>query len=231
MSNASNLNVANIATALPLTAGSSVAFNNPGGGKGLATFQVTGTYIGQIAVATSLDGLNFVSLPNTDIQNEHDNSFGISANATGKFQISVGAGTVYVYLSAYTSGAATVTLSVGSGGGGGNSGTGSETVVIPTQGTPTTTTPTFTNATSFTLLVANANRKYLSVQNNSSGNIMVGWNGEALTGIIPTASNIGFVIPAGGSYEWPAQYVPTGIIKGYQTSGGTINTVVVVEGS
>ena len=102
--------------------------------------------------------------------------------------------------------------------------------------TVTTTTPDFASATSVTLAAANQNRQYLLIQNNSAAAIMISLNGATLSGIAPTASNKGLVIPAGGSYEIYRQDllgapVPSGdAITGYHTQSGTINTVVVVEG-
>jgi len=120
MPNSQQINVANIATTLPMTPGSCVPFNVPGPGGGQATLQITGTYVGQVAVAESLDGINFTALPNSNIQKASDDSFGIAANATGIYRLSVDAGNIYVFLSSYVSGIATVTVSVGAGGGGGS---------------------------------------------------------------------------------------------------------------
>lgn len=95
----------------------------------------------------------------------------------------------------------------------------------------TTTTPTMANATSVTLVAFNQNRRHLLIQNNSAANIAISFVGATLTGIAPTSTNLCFVIPAGGSYETaPNGFVPTSAITGYQTSGGSINTVTVGEG-
>lgn len=124
----------------------------------------------------------------------------------------------------------------------GNANAGTQRVVIATDqaaipvtsvspsGTPTITTPTFANASSVTLLAANSSRKYLLIQNNSAANIMISLSGQALTGIVPTSSNKGIVLAPGDSYESPRAYITLSAITGYQTSGGSINTVVVVEG-
>lgn len=98
------------------------------------------------------------------------------------------------------------------------------------DGVPTFTTPSITTATSFTMLAANSQRVFLFIQNNSAANIMCSLSGATLTGIVPTATNIGIVIPAGGSYESRSGYTSKSIIKCYQTSGGTINTIVIGEG-
>lgn len=97
-------------------------------------------------------------------------------------------------------------------------------------GSPTTTTPTFANASSVTLLSSNSSRKYLLVQNNSLANIMISLSNATLTGIAPTSTNIGLVLIPGQAYESGPSYTSTAAITGYQTSGGSINTVVVVEG-
>jgi hypothetical protein len=106
---------------------------------------------------------------------------------------------------------------------------GTVTPVSP-SGTPTSTTPTMLTATSVTIAAANASRKYLLVQNNSAANIMVSLSAAVLTGIAPTSTNIGIVLVPGQSYETPSSYITLAAITAYQTSGGTINTVTVVEG-
>lgn len=102
--------------------------------------------------------------------------------------------------------------------------------VTPNKGTPATTTPSITNTTSFTILAANAARNYLLIQNDSAANILISLSGATLTGIAPTSTNIGLVLIPGASYSAEGSFVPTSAITAYQSSGGTINTVVVVEG-
>lgn len=97
-------------------------------------------------------------------------------------------------------------------------------------GVPTEATPSITTATSFTLLAANSDRKYLLIQNNSSANVMISLSGKTLTDIAESATNIGEVLIPGASYENPPHYISTSLITIYQTSGATINTVVVIEG-
>lgn len=99
------------------------------------------------------------------------------------------------------------------------------------RNTLTHTQPTVTNATSFTLVAANTQRKYLLIQNNSAANIMINLNNGTLTGIAPTSTNLGIVIAAGASYETPANFCPTAAVTCYQTSGGNLNTITVVEGA
>lgn len=101
------------------------------------------------------------------------------------------------------------------------------------SGTFVTTTPTINTATSTTILAANPNRKTLIIQNNSAANIMVGLNNEVLTGIVPSATNKGFVLPstAGANTLILTDFsLPSGAITAYQASGAAINTVVVIEG-
>jgi hypothetical protein len=94
----------------------------------------------------------------------------------------------------------------------------------------TATQPTVTNATSFTCAAANASRRMLTIQNNSAANIMISLTGATLTGIVPTSTNIGFVLTAGSSYTCPAQWCTSTAVTCYQTSGGSINTISVIEG-
>lgn len=98
------------------------------------------------------------------------------------------------------------------------------------RGTFTHTQPSVTTATSFTLVAANAERRYLRIQNNSAANIMVNLNNGTLTGIAPTSTNLGIVITANNFYETPSHACPTAAVTCYQTSGGTINTISVIEG-
>ena len=92
------------------------------------------------------------------------------------------------------------------------------------------TTPTMLTATSVTVAAARPTRRYLQIQNNSAANILCSLVGNVLTGIVPTSTNKGIVLAAGGRYEMPYPYIYTGAITCYQTSGGTINTVVIEEG-
>jgi hypothetical protein len=92
-----------------------------------------------------------------------------------------------------------------------------------------TTTPTVATATSTTLLAAKNNRKYLAIQNNTAANIMISLSGATLTGIVPTATNRGIVLIAGQLYEAPSMLVPGGAVTCYQTSGGSVNTIVALE--
>lgn len=98
------------------------------------------------------------------------------------------------------------------------------------RSTGTHTQPTVTTATSFTLVAANTSRRYLLIQNNSAANILINVNNGTLTGIVPTSTNLGIVLIPGASYASPPNFAPTGIIKVYQASGGSINTVSVFEG-
>jgi hypothetical protein len=99
------------------------------------------------------------------------------------------------------------------------------------RNTMTHTQPSVTDATSFTLVASNTQRKYLLIQNNSAANVMINLNNGTLTGIAPTSTNVGIVLAAGTAYETPANFCPTAAITCYQTSGGTINTISVIEGA
>ena len=101
------------------------------------------------------------------------------------------------------------------------------------SGALVTTTPTINTAASTTILAANPNRKLLIIQNNSAANIMVGLNGETLTGITPTSTNKGYVLPStagANTLVLKDMSLPSGAITAYQTSGSAINTIVVIEG-
>lgn len=95
-----------------------------------------------------------------------------------------------------------------------------------------TTTPSVATATSVTVLSANPSRKFLLIQNNTAANIMISLSGATLTGIVPSATNIGFVLAAGADYthEFGTDSCPQGAVTVYQTSGGTVRTIVVGEG-
>jgi len=101
------------------------------------------------------------------------------------------------------------------------------------SGALVTTTPTINTASSTTILAANPTRKLLIIQNNSAANIMIGLNGETLTGITPSATNKGYVLPSSAGANTLClkdMILPSGAITAYQTSGATLNTVVVIEG-
>lgn len=100
-------------------------------------------------------------------------------------------------------------------------------------GNTVTTTPTIATATSTTILAANGFRKFLLIQNNSAANVAIGFEGQALTGIAPTSTNKCFVLTStagSNSVRFDRDFVPGGAITAYQTSGGSINTVTVIEG-
>jgi len=97
-------------------------------------------------------------------------------------------------------------------------------------GTPTASNPTVATATSVTCLAANRSRRMLTIQNNSAADIMISLTGATLSGIVPTSTNIGLVLEPGASYTCPASYCTGTAITCYQTSGGDINTISIVEG-
>lgn len=96
-----------------------------------------------------------------------------------------------------------------------------------------TTTPTIQTATSTQVLAANPFRKFLLIQNASAAHVGVGLNGQTLTGIAPTSTNICLNLTNndnGNRLVFVDGFVPTGPITVYQASGAPINTVVVIEG-
>jgi len=100
-------------------------------------------------------------------------------------------------------------------------------------GKATTTTPTIATATSTKVLDANPFRKLLIIQNASGAHVGVGLNGQTLTGIAPTSTNICLNLTNndnGNRLVFVDGFVPNGEITIYQTSGSPINTVVIVEG-
>lgn len=100
-------------------------------------------------------------------------------------------------------------------------------------GNLTTTTPTIATATSVTVATAKPFRNFLMIQNNSAANIALSFSGATLTGIVPTSTNFCYVLPstAGSNVvRFDGTCVPAGAITAYQTSGGNINTLVVIEG-
>jgi len=99
------------------------------------------------------------------------------------------------------------------------------------RATFTHTQPSVLTATSFTCLATNTLRRMATIQNNSGANILINLNAGVLTGIVPTATNLGIVLTPGSSYTTPPNAAPTVAITCYQTSGGTINTISVVEQS
>lgn len=100
-------------------------------------------------------------------------------------------------------------------------------------GNTTTTTPTIATATSTTVLAANPFRKFLLIQNTSAADIAIGFEGQELTGIAATSTNKCFVLKSTAGLNvirFDHTFVPGGAITAYQTSGGSINTLVVIEG-
>lgn len=101
------------------------------------------------------------------------------------------------------------------------------------SGNTTTTTPTINTATSTTIVAANGFRKCLIIQNNSAADIAIGLEGQTLTGITPTSTNKCYVLKntAGlNTLRFTEGFIPAGAITAYQTSGGAINTLVVIQG-
>ena len=213
-----------------------------GPGPGILTLQISGSYTGQFAVGSSLDGISMGTYPNGSIaQSFVLNGVGIPANGTGKFTVPVDAGVAYVYLSALTGGTPSIAASWGAGSGDtpGASG-GGETVTIAgslpagtnnigsvdTVGNPATpvwSNPSVASGSSVTLLAAGA-RTYLGVQNNTLGTITLGTGGQALSDI---AGTNGITLAPGSLYEAPSNAIPQGPITVYQTSGSPTTKISV----
>ena len=104
---------------------------------------------------------------------------------------------------------------------------------VSSAGNAVTTTPTIATATSTTVATAKPFRNFLLIQNNSAANIAISFSGATLTGIAPTATNFCYVLPstAGSNVvRFDAGFIPAGAITAYQTSGSSINTLVVIQG-
>jgi hypothetical protein len=104
---------------------------------------------------------------------------------------------------------------------------------VSNAGALTTTTPTIATATSVTVANARPFRNFLMIQNNSAANIALSFSGATLTGIAPTSTNLCYVLPstAGSNVvRFDGNLIPSGAITAYQTSGSSINTLVVIEG-
>lgn len=100
-------------------------------------------------------------------------------------------------------------------------------------GNTVTITPTIATATSTTVLAANPFRKCLIIQNTSAADIAIGLEGQTLSGIAATSTNKCFVLKSTAGLNilsFTNGFVPGGAITAYQTSGGSINTLVVIEG-
>jgi hypothetical protein len=101
------------------------------------------------------------------------------------------------------------------------------------SGKAITTTPTIATATSTQILAANPFRKLLIIENASAATVGIGLDGQTLTGINPSATNICLNLTSntnGNRLFFANGFVPNGPITAYQTSGAPINTLVVVEG-
>lgn len=99
-------------------------------------------------------------------------------------------------------------------------------------GNTVTTTPTIASGANTSVLAANGQRKFLLIQNNSAADIAIGFEGQTLTGITPTSTNKCFVLKSTAGLNivcFDGMFVPGGAITAYQTSGGAINTLVVIE--
>lgn len=100
-------------------------------------------------------------------------------------------------------------------------------------GNTVTSTPTMATATSVTVATAKPFRKCLILQNNSAADVAIGLQGQTLTGIAPSATNLCYVLKSTAGLNilrFTEGFVPAGAITAYQASGSPINTLVVIEG-
>ena len=97
-------------------------------------------------------------------------------------------------------------------------------------GTITHTQPSVATATSTVIAAANSQRRYLAIQNRTGANIMLNFAGGTLSGIAPTATNIGAVLGNGAQFTFTDPFCPSGAVTAYHTAGSTINTICVIEG-
>lgn len=225
----STLNVANIATTLPMTTGSFAEIAT-GSGQNVLNFQIVGTYSGQIQVAVSIDGINFEKVANASIT-QVNGTTGLSANATGVFQCPVTAQYAIAYMESYTSGSATVTLFAGSGSSNAGQTGGGSTVTVSNsnQGYAsacTETTPTVNNTTS-TQVVAPGTYTNIVIGNFTGANIFVSMSNQTLTGIVPTSTNIGFPLAPGAIWQEGANGVTTNGVTVYHSLGSATNAIYV----
>lgn len=96
-------------------------------------------------------------------------------------------------------------------------------------GTPNHSAPTVATATSVTLVAANPVRKFLFIQNRTAADIAVNLSGTAITSLTPSALNPIIILPTNTSFQFDGNFVPTSAITVYQTSGGSVNTIIVVS--
>lgn len=95
---------------------------------------------------------------------------------------------------------------------------------------PNVTNPSIANATSVTLLSANAKRLGVEIQNNAAFDIAVSPAGIVMTGITPTAAKPCIVIRSGQSWWTNDTFVSQSAFTVYQTSGSATELVTVIEG-
>lgn len=196
-------------------------------GIATATVKITGTFTATVQFEASVDGTNWDAILGVP---KGGGTAVSSATATGTWFFPL-AGYRYfrARCSAFTS-APTVLLAGFVASTPASGANGGSVPIVPQRGTLTETTPTLLNTTSTTLVAANTNRKFLMIQNDGATNLAVSMSGAAITGVVPTSTNIVMVLVPGASVSYENSFIPTGAVTGYQASGGTINTVYVAEG-
>jgi len=223
------ITAANVATSIPLTAGSSIPAISAGPGTGSLTFQITGAGSYTIGVLATMDGLNFAVLPAASITNSATGATG-APTAPGIYTVPVPAGSIYIYASAYASGTPTVTALTGLGTAQtpGASG-GGETVTVPggIPGYPSAPTETSVSCTAgaLTTILAAGTYKNIVLQNNSgtvgtAGNVWVSFSGATITG--GTYQNYYCLYANGGGWSENPNGVTTSAITVWNPSGSAV---------
>lgn len=110
-----------------------------------------------------------------------------------------------------------------------SSGSGGTVTTNPNSGALTSTVPSVSTATSTTIVSAGTYH-YIEIQNNTAANIAISLSGATLTGITAGSGNACIVLTPGQEWHSPPNFVTTGAITAYQTSGSTTNSITVVTG-
>lgn len=97
------------------------------------------------------------------------------------------------------------------------------------RGVATATNPTVASGSSVPLIAADDFVNGYEVQNNTAANIMINPAGGTLIGIVPSATNNGFVIVPGDTWSTPEGFSVTSACTVYQTSGASVNTISVLK--
>lgn len=97
-------------------------------------------------------------------------------------------------------------------------------------GAVVTTIPNVPDSASTTILAANPYRRYLSITNIGSNTFAISLDGATITSVTPSTANPVVPFGSGAQYANYFEFVPTGAITAYQTSGGALEELLVIEG-